>query len=237
MTVDIAENLRQVKDRIARAAALAGTKPEDVRLVGATKMNDAARVQQAVRAGLLICGENRVQELLEKEKQGAYVGAELHFIGHLQRNKVKNVVGLCSLIHGADSGELLREIDRAAGLRGLTQDVLLEVNIAQEPAKSGFRAEDIPAALELAAALPHIRVRGLMAVPPICLSGEDNIPYFHSMKQLFVDNGVKKYDNVRMDFLSMGMSGDFEAALACGANMVRIGTAVFGPRPQSRPPV
>lgn len=230
MSFDIAENIRVVKDRIAEAAARHGAAAEDILLVGASKTNDAERVREAVRAGLAICGENRVQEMLEKAAQGAYEGAELHFIGHLQRNKVKNVVGLCSLIHGADSAELLRETDRVARSRGLCQDVLLEINIAGEASKSGFRAEDVPAALELAASLPGIRVRGLMAVPPICQCGEDNMPYFNAMHQLFVDNGAKKYDNVRMDFLSMGMSGDYEAAIACGANMVRLGTAVFGPR-------
>lgn len=228
--MDIAENIALVRENIARAAELSGRRAEDILLIGASKLNDAERVREAIAAGLTACGENRVQELLEKEKQGAYEGAALHFIGHLQKNKVKNVVGLCSLIHSADTRELIAEIDRVALSRGLSQDILLEVNIAAEPSKSGFTPEDIPGALEYCASLKGIKVRGLMSVPPICLSGAENLPYFRAMEQLFVDNGVKKYDNVYMDFLSMGMSGDYETAIACGANMVRIGTAVFGPR-------
>lgn len=228
--MSITENVALVRRNMERAALAAGRDPKEILLVAATKMNDADRVREAVAAGVDICGENRVQEMLEKNALGAYEGAPLHFIGHLQKNKVKQVVGLASLIHGADSRELLQTISRIAEGRGLTQDVLLEVNIGQEPSKSGFRAEEIPEVLAFAAALPALRVRGLMAIPPVCASPEDNRPFFLRMKQLFVDNGEKKYDNVFMDFLSMGMSDDYEEAIACGANMVRVGTAIFGPR-------
>ena len=228
--MSIAENVAQVKTRIARAAEAAGRDPAEILLVGASKMNDAARVREAIAAGLPACGENRVQELLEKNEQGAYAGAELHFIGTLQRNKVKYLVGLVSLIHSVDSVELMREIDRQAARRGLVQDILLEINSGGEASKSGMPPEALEGALEAAAAFPALRVRGLMTVPPIALQPEENLPYFQLLKQLFVDNGRKKYDTVRMDFLSMGMSGDFETAIACGANMVRVGTAIFGPR-------
>ena len=230
MTADIAENVARAKENIALAAKRAGRAAEDIYLVGATKMNDASRVREAICAGLPICGENRVQELLQKNAGHAYDGARLHFIGHLQKNKVRQIVGLVELIHSADSEAQLREIDRVAASRGVVQDVLLEVNIAGESAKSGFAPEEIPAAIAFAGGLEAVRVRGLMAVPPICACGEENRPYFARMNQLFIDNGEKKYDNVHMDFLSMGMSGDYMTAIECGANMVRLGTAIFGPR-------
>lgn len=232
--MSISEKLHEVKERVAQAALLAGVDPEDIILVGATKTNDASRVREAIAAGLKVCGENRVQEMLEKNAQAAYEGAELHFIGHLQKNKVKNVVGLVSLIHSVDSHALMDEIEKQAAKLGLVQDVLLEINIGREAAKSGFFVEALPAALEKAAQLPHIRVRGLMAVPPICAEGEENRPYFLTMKQLFIDNKGKKYDNVSMDFMSMGMSGDFETAIACGANMIRLGSVIFGARDYTR---
>ena len=230
----ITENVALVKENIARAARAAGRDPTGIRLVAASKTNDASRVREAIAAGVEICGENRVQEMLEKHAQGAYEGAELHFIGHLQKNKVKQVVGLVSLIHSVDSLELLAAIDRCAASRGLVQDVLLEVNIGGEVSKSGFPPEEIPAALEKAGEYRAVRVRGLMASPPICAEPEENRPFFLRMQQLFVDNGRKKYDNVSMDFLSMGMSGDYAVAVACGAGLVRVGTAIFGPRDYSR---
>ena len=226
----IAENLHVVRERVAEAALRSGRQPGEIVLVGATKMNDAARIQEAIGAGLAVCGENRVQEFLEKEPQGAYRGAEIHFIGHLQKNKAKQLVGRVSLIQSVDSLELLSLISRLALERGIRQQVLLEVNVAGETAKSGFRPEDVSAAIDVAAQYEGVLVRGLMAVPPICRESQENIPYFQLMKQLFIDNGAKKYDNVSMGFLSMGMSGDYETAIACGANMVRIGSAIFGQR-------
>ncbi len=214
--MSIAENIAQVKTNIARAAEAAGRDPNEILLVGATKMNDAARVREAIAAGLPCCGENRVQELLEKHEQGAYEGAGLHFIGTLQKNKAKYLVGLVSLIHSVDSEGLMKEISRQAEKRGLIQDILLEIN-------TGYL-------LQKAGNYPGIRVRGLMTIPPVCRVPEENLPYFRLLRQLFIDNGEKKYDNVHMDFMSMGMSGDYEAAIACGANMVRVGTAIFGQR-------
>ena len=228
--MDIEENVARIKAELAEAALSSGRRPEEVLLVAASKMNDAQRVRRAIAAGVDACGENRVQEMLEKQAQGAYEGAPLHFIGHLQRNKARLVVGLAALIHSVDSVALLAEIDRCAAKKGLTQDVLLEINVAREESKSGFAPEELPEALEAASRFPSLRVRGLMAIPPIALSGDENRPYFTKMKQLFVDNSGKKYDNVSMDFLSMGMSGDYLAAVACGANLVRIGSAIFGQR-------
>lgn len=226
----IAENVALVRGNMERAAQAAGRDPKEILLLAATKMNDAHRVREAIAAGVDLCGENRVQEMLEKQAQGAYEGVPLHFIGHLQKNKVKQVVGLAQLIHGVDSKELLSLISRTAESRGLTQNVLLEVNIGGERAKSGFSPEEIPDALVWASTLPAIRVRGLMAIPPICSAPEENRPFFLRMQQLFIDNSEKKYDNIRMDFLSMGMSGDYTEAIACGANLVRVGSSIFGPR-------
>ena len=233
----IAENLAQVQTNIVRAAEKAGRDPGEILLVGATKMNDADRVREAIRAGLSCCGENRVQELLEKEEAGAYEGAALHFIGTLQKNKAKYLVGLVSLIHSVDSEGLMQELSRQALKRSLVQDILLEVNTGGEASKSGFAPSELPAALEKAGQYPGIRVRGLMTIPPICRAPEENLPYFRLLRQLFIDNGEKKYDNVVMDFMSMGMSGDYEAAIACGANIVRVGTAIFGVRHYPAPHV
>ena len=228
--MSIAENVARIRGEIAEAARAAGRDEKEILLIAATKMNDADRVREAIEAGVDICGENRVQEMLEKNAQNAYDGAPLHFIGHLQKNKVKHVVGLAELIHGVDSLELLAVIDRTAAAKGIVQDVLLEVNIGGEESKSGFEPAKISDALEAAAAFSSVRVRGLMTIPPICENSAEIMTYFDRMRQLFVDNGRKKYDNVFMDFLSMGMSADYREAIACGANMVRVGTAIFGRR-------
>ncbi len=228
--LQIRENVARVKEKIDRAAREAGRNPAEILLVAATKMNDTAAVRAAVSAGVDICGENRVQEMLEKNALGAYEGVPLHFIGHLQKNKVKQVVGLCSLIHSTDSLPLLHEISRCAEKLGVQQNTLLEINIAGEASKSGFSAEELETVLEAAAKLPAIRVCGLMAIPPICERPEENRPFFLKMQKLFVDNCRKKYDNISMDFLSMGMTGDYTEAVRCGANLVRVGSGIFGPR-------
>ena len=227
---DIRESVARVRANIAAAAEKAGRRPEDICLVAASKMNDSSRVRAAIAAGVKICGENRVQEMVEKQAQGAYEGAELHFIGHLQKNKVKQVVGLASLIQSADSLELIRLIDKTARARGILQDILLEVNIGGEGSKSGFSPDVLSGALAEVGALASVRVRGLMTIPPKCASPQEIEPYFVRMKQLFIDICEKKYDNTSMDFLSMGMSADYETAIACGANMVRVGSAIFGER-------
>ena len=228
--MEITENVIAVKARIAKAAALCGRDPSEIALVAASKMNSADKVKEAVLAGVDACGENRVQELLEKYEQRAYEGAPLHFIGTLQKNKVKYLVGKVSLIHSVDSFSLLQEIEKQAARRDLVQDVLLEINIAGEDSKSGMEASRLPEILEMAAPLEHVRILGLMAIPPICSDPEENRPYFAKMRQLFVDNAGKKYDNSLMKCLSMGMSSDFETAITEGATMVRVGTAIFGRR-------
>ena len=223
--MEIRENIRAIRENIERAAS-----GRRVLLVAATKMNGAEAVRAAVAAGVDACGENRVQEFLEKDALGAYAGAPKHFIGHLQRNKVKLLVGRVDLIESADSETLLALIDRRAQELGIRQDVLIEIGIAGEAQKSGIPPAALPDLLGYASALPGVRVRGLMCVPPILEKSGSNRRYFAAMRQLFVDNGGKKYDNVSMDFLSMGMTDDYEEAVAEGANMVRIGSGIFGPR-------
>jgi len=228
--MSIAENVRAVREKINAAAERSGRSGSDVLLCAATKMNDASRVREAIAAGVDICGENRVQELTEKLAEGAYEGAPLHFIGHLQKNKVKYIVGETALIHSVDSAELALAINKKAQERGIVQDILLEVNIGAEEAKSGISPSELPLLVEEIAKMPCIRLRGLMAIPPICTDMEENRIYFRRMKQLFIDIGAKKYDNVSMDFLSMGMSADYECAIEEGANIVRVGTGIFGAR-------
>ena len=224
--MSIAENIRKIRETIAEAGG-----GSSVLLVAATKMNDAARVREAVAAGVDACGENKVQEFLEKDALGAYDGAPKHFIGHLQRNKVNKIVGHVDLIQSVDSEELLRLINARAESLGIVQDVLIEVSIAGEEQKSGVSPEGLPALLDYAGACRSLRVRGLMCVPPAEASanGKSRV-YFAQMRQLFVDNSDKKYDNVSMDFLSMGMTEDYADAVREGANMVRIGSAIFGAR-------
>ena len=228
--MSIAENVKLVKENIEAAAIRCGRDPADIKLVAATKMNDAFRVRDAIAAGVDICGENRVQELQEKLAQGAYDGCPLHFIGHLQKNKVKYIIGKVELIHSVDSVSLAQEINKRAAALGLTQDILLEVNIGAEENKSGFAPEELACALDEMAQFSSIRVLGLMAIPPVCEISENNRVYFRRMKQLFIDIGQKKYDNVIMQLLSMGMSADYEVAVEEGANLVRVGTGIFGAR-------
>lgn len=227
---EIFENIKSVKEKIAQAAISSGRNPEDIVLVAATKMNDAGRVKQAVSGGIDVAGENRVQELMEKYEQGAYDGVPLHFIGTLQTNKVKYIVGKVDLIQSVDSLKLAKEISRIAGKQGIIQDILVEINIGAEESKSGISPSELEGFIEEISRMDNIKVRGLMTIPPILSSQAKNEPYFRKMKQLFVDISAKKYDNISMDILSMGMSSDFEEAIRCGATMVRVGTGIFGAR-------
>lgn len=227
--MSIQENIAEIRRRIAVACAECGRDPKEITLVGASKMNDAAACREAIAAGIDVLGENRVQEMTEKLKENAYDGAPLHFIGHLQRNKVKQVVGKAALIQSVGSKELLDEIEKVAARMELVQDVLLEVNIGGEEAKSGFAPEELPQAAAYAKGLAHIRVRGLMTIPPVAVEKGGNIPYFEKVHRLFVDISREMYDN-KWEYISMGMSGDYADAVRCGANMVRVGSAIFGAR-------
>ena len=227
--MSIAENIARVREEIAAVAAEVGKKPEEITLVGASKMNAAAACREAIAAGIDALGENRVQEMTAKLAENAYDGAPLHFIGHLQRNKVKQVVGHVALIQSVGSLELLDEIEKTAANRGLVQDILLEVNVGGEEAKSGFAPADTEAAAEAALSRSHVRVLGLMTIPPANADRDTNMRYFKEVRALYVDIDRKMFHN-ELKYLSMGMSGDFADAIRCGANMVRVGTAIFGAR-------
>ena len=229
--MSISTNLSHVVEEIRAAALAAGRDPAEITLVAATKTQSDDTIRQAIAAGVAVCGENRVQELTAHWEAGAYEGARVHFIGHLQTNKVKYLVGKVDLIHSVSSQKLLLEIDRQAAKAGLVQEVLLEVNLAQEPSKSGFLCSQVLPAARLAAGLDHLRVRGLMCIPPAATFPEENLPFFHKLKALAVDIKEEMGDNkTDMTILSMGMSRDFTAAIAAGATHVRVGTAIFGPR-------
>ena len=227
--MSIAENIAQVRRRIADAAVQAGRKPEEITLVGASKMNDAEACRAAIAAGIDVLGENRVQEMLQKYEQHAYDGAPLHFIGHLQRNKVRQVVGKVALIQSVGSLELMEEIDKCAAKHDLCQKVLIEVNIGGEESKSGFAPEAVMEAAEQALQKEHIQVCGLMTIPPVETEPHGNRVFFDRVYRLYVDINEKLFHN-ELEYLSMGMSGDFEDAIRAGATMVRVGTAIFGAR-------
>ena len=232
--MSIAENVARIKEAMSAAAIAAGRDPKSVLLCAATKMNDANAVRQAIAAGVDCCGENRVQELTAKLAENAYDGAPVHFIGHLQTNKVKQVVGKVELIHSVDSLRLLRAIDAEAARQGIRQNILLEVNIGNEKSKSGFRPEEILPVLEKIGEFSNVCMKGLMAIPPISRFPGENLQFFQKMFQLSVDIREKINDNVTVDCLSMGMSDDYMDAIACGSTMIRVGTAIFGARDYSK---
>ncbi len=222
------ENYSQITQNIARAAEKSGRKYEDITLLAATKTVDIAVINHAIESGVKVIGENRVQEFLSKYEN--YLPVTQHFIGHLQTNKVKDIIDKVSLIHSVDSYRLAEEISKQAVKRNITVDILLEINIGDEQSKSGFAFDEAVSAVQKIANLSNIKIKGLMAIPPICENPQQNRPYFAKMKKLFVDIDNKKIDNSSMDILSMGMSDDYEVAIEEGATMVRLGTALFGRR-------
>ena len=228
--MSIAENIAAIRAKMDAAAFSCGRDPKEILLCAATKMNDADAVRQAIAAGVDLCGENRVQELVAKQKENAYEGAPVHFIGHLQTNKVRQVVGKVDVIQSVDSLRLLKAIDTEAAKQGIIQRILLEINVGEEESKSGFALDEVLPLLEHINEFSHIFVCGLMAIPPISQNSGDNLKYFQKISQLSVDIRAKKYDNVLVNCISMGMSDDFEDAIRCGSTMIRVGTAIFGKR-------
>lgn len=224
------ERILALQQRIREAERESGREAGSVTLVAASKMNHAAAVRSAFEGGIRVFGENRVQELVEKREQNAYEGAKIHLIGHLQKNKVKFVAGQVDLIESVDSLQLLEAIHKRCAAQGTRQDVLLEVNLVDEESKTGMPLAELPAVLEAAGGFSCIQVKGLMGIPPASATKAENRAYFARMHELFVDIRGKKYDNVLMAELSMGMSGDFEDAIREGSTMVRLGTAIFGAR-------
>ncbi len=221
-------NLEEVLKRLDNALTETGKSRDDIILLAATKTVDCDTINYAISKGINYIGENKVQELLSKEKE--ICECHRHFIGHLQTNKVKDIINKVEMIHSVDSLKLAKEISKQALKNQKIMDILLEVNIANEESKWGFTATETEEAVREISTLPNLKIRGLMAIPPICDSAEDNRQYFRQMKKLFVDISTKNIDNSSMDILSMGMSDDFDIAVSEGANLVRLGTALFGKR-------
>lgn len=221
-------NFDEISERLKVSLSKIGKKREDIILLAATKTVDTDTINYAISKGIGYIGENKVQELLSKEKD--YAPCHRHFIGHLQTNKVKDIIDKVEMIESVDSLKLAKEISKQAVKCNLQMEILLEVNIGGEDSKWGFKPEDTENAVREIAKLPNLKIKGLMAIPPICQDAEENRPYFQKMKKLFIDIAVKNIDNSSMDILSMGMSDDFDIAVEEGANLVRVGTALFGRR-------
>lgn len=225
----IADNLRVILARIERAACKAGRDPAEVRLVAVSKTRPAAIIDEAARSGQRLFGENYVQELVAKAGE-VTEQAEWHFIGHLQSNKVRQIAGLVTMIHSLDRLSLAQEIDRQWGKLGRLCDLLIAVNIACEGTKCGTTATAVFDLVRQVSLLPHVRVRGLMTMPPFFDDPQGARPYFRELRRIAEEIAAENFPRVEMTELSMGMSGDFEVAIAEGATLVRVGSAIFGER-------
>ena len=222
------ENYKDVIERVAEAAKKSGRSADDIILLAATKTVPVEVINHAIDSGLTYIGENRVQEFLSKDSSLKTV--HKHFIGHLQTNKVKDIVGKVEMIESVDSLKLAKEISKHSLKKGITTDILIEVNIGGEESKSGVAPENLEEIVKEIAILPAIKIKGLMAIPPICDKNEQIIEYFTKMHNLFIDIKGKNIDNSSIEYLSMGMSHDFQEAIMCGANIVRVGSLLFGAR-------
>ncbi len=227
---EIEYNYKKICENIALAAQSVGKTADDITFLAATKTVDPEYINHAISLGLRYIGENRVQELLSKYDDYDLEHASLQFIGHLQSNKVRQIVGKVDLIQSVDSVKLASEISRCSSKLGITSDILVEVNIGREENKSGVLPEQLDELLSELSEIPDIRVRGLMAIPPICEFAQENRKFFDNMRNIFLDIRSKNIDNISMDILSMGMSDDYQEAIKCGANMIRVGSALFGAR-------
>lgn len=227
---DIEENLKIVRHSIAEACGKAGREPGEVTLLGVTKTVPPDRVNAAIRAGLEVIGENRVQEYLGKREMINLDNVRAHLIGHLQTNKVSKIVGKADMIESIDSVKVAKAVSDASLKRGIVTDVLVQVNIGREDTKHGVMAEELEQLLRAAAGFSGIKIRGLMAIPPIYDTEREKRAFFSDMCKLFIDIKGKNIDNVAMDILSMGMSADYREAIMEGSTLVRIGSAIFGSR-------
>ena len=226
----VQDNYKAIKEKVEESAIKAGRNPEDVRLMAVTKTVESVYINRVLDMGADLIGENRVQEFLGKKDELHLDGVEKHLIGHLQTNKVKQIIGEVDMIESVDSLHLAKEINRVSLNKGVITKVLVEVNVGKEDSKSGVYIEQLDELLYQISELEAVKVSGLMTIPPICDSEKEISDYFSSMYQSFIDIKGKNIDNVNMDILSMGMSGDFEAAVANGSNIVRVGSAIFGAR-------
>lgn len=227
---DIKYNYNFINEKIAEAAMKAGKTRDDITFLSATKTVEPEYINYAISLGLSYIGENKVQELLSKHDQYNLENCSLQFIGHLQSNKVRQIVGKVDLIQSIDSMKLAKEVSKCSLKNNITSDILVEVNIGKEENKSGVMPEMLEELVEEISTLPAVNVKGLMTIPPICEKKDEIRRYFEKMNRLFLDISSKKLDNVSMDILSMGMSSDYYEAILEGANMVRIGSALFGNR-------
>lgn len=227
---NIEHNISVIKSKIATAAIESGRKPEDVKLMAVTKTVEPLFINHAIECGIDLIGENKVQEFLSKKPYLKLDNCKAHLIGHLQTNKVKQIITEVDMIQSVDSVKLAKEISKRSEALGITTECLLEVNIGDEESKTGLDMELVYDTLSEISALPAIKIKGLMTIPPICDDDEELNKYFSKMKEIFIDIKSKKLDNIDMCILSMGMSGDYEAAVRNGSDLVRVGSAIFGPR-------
>lgn len=227
---EISDNIKRVRETVAQAAIRAGRDPAEVRLMAVTKTVAAAEINHAISCGIDLIGENKVQEFLSKKPQLQLSGVETHMIGHLQTNKVKDILGQVDVIQSVDSLRLAQALSKRAQAQNIPCKVLLEVNIAGEESKFGFCPQDVRAAAQEIANLPGMQVRGLMTVAPMLAKKSEVCTFFINMQRLFIDIRAEKMDNITMDILSMGMSDDFSEAIAAGSTLVRLGSAIFGIR-------
>ena len=227
---DIKDNAKALHENINCVAEQYGRKPSDIRLMAVTKTNSVEKVNAAIAAGITLLGENRAQELLQKYDNYHKDNCEIHFIGHLQSNKVKAIINKVNMIETVDRLSLAKEIDRCAKAAGLVMPVLIEVNIGEEASKSGVKPAQLSLLLEQMSQFKNLTVKGLMAIPPNVADNVVKEGYFAQMYRHFIDIKAKKIDNVSMDVLSMGMSQDFPLAIKHGSNIVRIGRGLFGER-------
>jgi pyridoxal phosphate enzyme (YggS family) len=230
MGLILASNLDAVRQRIDRAARSSGRKASDIKLVAVTKTVDPVTVRQAAGLGITAVAENRVQEMLEKYQQLEDLGLEWHMIGHLQTNKVKYIIDKVSLIHSVDRIEVVKEIQKRAGAAGRKANVLVQVNVSAEQSKFGISTADVLPFIEQLSKYRNLLVKGLMTIAPYTDNPEQARPVFRKLRELFDQVKEMSIDGVSMDYLSMGMTGDFEVAIEEGANIIRVGTAIFGQR-------
>ncbi len=227
---DIQYNLDVINEKIAESAIKSGRNPSDIQLMAVTKTVDPIFINYALDYGVNMIGENRVQEMLRKKPDLHLDNVQKHLIGHLQTNKAGQIVGEVDMIQSVDSLKIAKEIAKQSAKKGITTDVLLEINIGDEESKTGFSKSEFMENLYQIAEIPELKVKGLMTIPPICDNNTILCEFFENIYNIYVDIKAKKLDNINMNILSMGMSGDYEQAILCGSNLVRIGSSIFGPR-------
>lgn len=227
---DIQYNLDVINEKIAESAIKSGRNPSDIQLMAVTKTVDPIFINYALDYGVNMIGENRVQEMLRKKPDLHLDNVQKHLIGHLQTNKAGQIVGEVDMIQSVDSLKIAKEIAKQSAKKGITTDVLLEINVGEEESKTGFSKSEFMENLYQIAEIPELKVKGLMTIPPICDNNTILCEFFENIYNIYVDIKAKKLDNINMNILSMGMSGDYEQAILCGSNLVRIGSSIFGPR-------